>query len=117
MEQDKPNGSVLLSSRNGKPQSNRLPVPNWQSNFPLGRLFITPSAKRALTPTDVAVAISRHAKGDWGDVSEEDRQENELSLKEGFRLLSVYHGADGTKFWVMTEADRSSTTVLLPGDY
>jgi hypothetical protein len=50
-------------------------------------------------------------------VSDEDRQENELSLKEGFRLLSVYHTAAGVKFWIITEADRSTTTVLLPEDY
>ena len=59
----------------------------------------------------------RHQAGDWGDVSEHDRQENELSLKQGFRLLSVYRAASGVKFWIITEADRSATTVLLPQDY
>jgi hypothetical protein len=70
-----------------------------------------------LTSDDVRDALSRHLSGDWGDVCNEDRQENELSLREGFRLLSVYHASDGKKFWVITEADRSSTTVLLPEDY
>jgi hypothetical protein len=61
--------------------------------------------------------LQRHQAGDWGDVDEHDRQENELSLKNGFRLLSVYHAANGVKFWIITEADRSATTVLLPEDY
>ncbi len=62
-------------------------------------------------------ATIRHAAGDWGDVDEHDRRENEQSLDHGFRLFSVYHAADGTKFWIITEADRSATTVLLPEDY
>lgn len=63
------------------------------------------------------MGIQRHQAGDWGEVSEEDRRENELSLKEGFRLWSVYHSRTGLKFWVITEANRSSTSVLLPEDY
>ena len=85
--------------------------------FELGRLFITPTAQVAVDQTDVFEAIQRHALGDWGDLCEEDRQENEFSLKQGFRLLSAYSGRNGTKFWIITEADRSSTTVLLPEDY
>jgi hypothetical protein len=65
----------------------------------------------------MAVALARHSSGDWGDVCEEDRKENDLSLKEGFRLLSVYTTSTGTKLWIITEADRSVTTVLLPEDY
>jgi hypothetical protein len=61
--------------------------------------------------------LERHQAGDWGDVDEHDRQENELSLKSDFRLLSVYHAANGIKFWIITEADRSATTVLLPEDF
>ena len=60
--------------------------------------------------------LKRHARGDWGDLCPEDRKENELSLKEGFRLLSVY-GTGERRFWIITEADRSVTTVLLPEDY
>lgn len=56
-------------------------------------------------------------EGTGGDVSAEDRAENELSLREGFRLLSVYQTASGTRFWIITEADRSATTVLLPEEY
>ena len=85
--------------------------------FPLGRTVITSNALERLTTDDVQIALSRHAAADWGDVCPEDRQENELSLREGFRLFSVYHSAAGAKFWVITEADRSATTVLMPEDY
>ncbi len=61
--------------------------------------------------------IARHAAGDWGDLSDEDRAENELSLRQGFRLLSAYHSAAGVKFWIITEADGLATTVLLPEEY
>ena len=54
---------------------------------------------------------------DWGEVSEEDVQENEFSLKEGFRLLSAYRTGKGQKLWIITEADRSATTILLPSEY
>ena len=87
------------------------------TGFALGRTVITRAALAQLTPADVALALSRHARGDWGDVSEEDRRKNELSVREGFRILSVYNSANGRKFWVITEADRSATTILLPEDY
>jgi len=61
--------------------------------------------------------LVRHVRGDWGEVCEEDRQENELALQQGFRLLSVYTTQVGEKLWVITEADRRATTVLLPSDY
>jgi hypothetical protein len=70
-----------------------------------------------LHPADIQSALSRHANGDWGDVDETDRKENELSLEKGFRLLSVYKDRNDAKFWIITEADRSATTVLLPEDY
>lgn len=85
--------------------------------FPLGRCFITRNALEQLKNEDVLLAIRRHHAGDWGDVDEADREENELSLVQGLRLFSVYHTANGTKFWIITEADRSVTTVLLPEDY
>jgi len=88
-----------------------------EPKFRLGRLVITKAAEAKLTPMDVSVALLRHVRGDWGDVSESDREENELSLTHGSRLLSVYHGKNGTKFWIITEADRRVTTVLLPEDY
>lgn len=87
------------------------------AKFPLGRLVATPNALEHIPNPDIMAALQRHLTGDWGDVGEHDREENELSLKEGFRLLSVYRSARGVKFWIITEADRSGTTVLLPEDY
>jgi hypothetical protein len=89
------------------------------SAFPLGRIVATPGALAALeaagqTPHEF---LARHGRKDWGDLSEEDAQENELSLRESFRLLSAYHTKLGEKLWLITEADRSGTTILLPQEY
>jgi len=62
-------------------------------------------------------SLNRHAKGDWGDIDEADKQENELSLKQGFRILSAYESGGLPKIWIITEADRSSTTILFPEEY
>jgi hypothetical protein len=83
----------------------------------LGRLIITANAESTLPPVAVILAIDRHAHCDWGDVSAEDREANENALRDGGRLLSVYHTKAGTRFWIITEADRSATTVLLTEDY
>ncbi len=88
-----------------------------QKSFPLGHVVATPNALETLDPEDIARALNRHALGDWGDCGPEDWAENELSLREGFRLFSVYHDRHEVKFWVITEADRSATTVLMPEDY
>jgi len=88
-----------------------------RKSFPLGQIVITPAARDQLNPEDVGLALNRHARGDWGDCAKSDANENELSLREGFRLLSVYHDRNGSKFWIITEADRSSTAILLPEDY
>jgi hypothetical protein len=88
-----------------------------RARFRLGHIVSTPNALAQLTQEDILRGIQRHQAGDWGDVCEEDRKENELSLEKGFRLLSVYQAANGTKFWIITEADRSVTTILLPQDY
>ena len=93
---------------------NQNPTPQ---SFPLGQTVITANALEILHPEDVSAAIHRHARRDWGNLCPEDVAENELSLKEGFRLLSAYCDRNGTKFWIITEADRSVTTVLLPEDY
>jgi hypothetical protein len=87
--------------------------------FNLGKLVATPGALEALveaaqSPMDF---LNRHVRGDWGDVCGEDHQANEDALRYGARLLSVYRTAKGTKIWVITEADRSSTCVLLPEEY
>lgn len=93
------------------------PKTNTTARFSPGRVLATPGALRELHPEDRLQALLRHLCGDWGDCGREDWQENELSLEQGFRLLSVYHDRSGTKFWIMTEADRSATTVLLPEEY
>jgi len=85
--------------------------------FPLGHIVATPNALSRLSHDDILSGLRRHQAGDWGDLDEHDRAENERSLKEGFRLLSAYHTAAATEFWIITEADRSTTTVLLPEDY
>ncbi len=87
------------------------------SKFPLGRMLSTPGAWAELDSEDVLKALRRHAAGDWGDVCEEDRAENEFALDKYLRLFSVYRDRNGTKFWIITEADRSVTTVLLPAEY
>lgn len=88
-----------------------------QPKFQLGRTLITPGAQEELHPEDVLTAIRRHVRGDWGDCGKEDWSENEYSLEKSLRLFSVYHDRSGVKFWVITEADRSATTVLLPSEY
>ena len=90
---------------------------NEKQTFNLGRMLITPNAMRNLDSGDVLTCLTRHARRDWGEVSEADAAENDLSLREGFRLLSAYRDRHGIKFWIITEADRSATTVLLPEDY
>jgi hypothetical protein len=87
--------------------------------FPLGQLVATPGALDALTKIGSSPQefLDRHVRGDWGELSDEDRQENEFSVTEGLRILSAYHLSDGTKIWVITEADRSSTCILLPEEY
>ena len=83
----------------------------------MGQTVITANAQAQLPAHEVLASLQRHHRRDWGDVGREDWQENELSLAKGFRLFSVYHTADGVKFWIITEADRSVTTILMPEDY
>jgi hypothetical protein len=84
------------------------------AKFRLGKIVSTPNALNQLMQDDILLAIQRHQAGDWGDG---DNGANERALSEGLRLWSVYRAANGTKFWLITEADRSATTVLLPEDY
>lgn len=87
--------------------------------FRLGQLVGTPAALQALQDAekDPLELLIRHVTGDWGDMDEEDKKENDLSVREGFRILSAYRLATGVKIWVITEADRSATTFLLPEEY
>jgi hypothetical protein len=88
-----------------------------QSKFTLGGIVITPAADLKLPPLDISRALMRHCLCDWGDVSDDEKAANGRALQDGLRLLSVYHDRNGVVFWVITEADRSTTTVLLPDDY
>lgn len=87
--------------------------------FPLGRVVATPGVLEVLATAgvDPAMLLDRHVVGDWGELCDEDRRENEFSLNRGFRLLSSYPLPDGQKVWIITEADRSATTLLLPSEY
>ncbi len=87
--------------------------------FDLGQTVMTIGAKEALEDSNELPIkfLSKHQSGDWGIVGKEDKQENEFSLKNGFRLLSAYRTANGEKLWIITEADRSITTILLPSEY
>jgi hypothetical protein len=92
--------------------------------FKLGQVLATPGALEALAKTGQSVweFVSRHAAGDWGVVGAEDAEANNDSLKDGSRLLSAYHLTDGTKVWLITEAqdddgNRAATTLLLPDEY
>jgi len=85
--------------------------------FPLGQLVATPNALRLVSQADIQTALTRHVRGDWGDLDAHDTRANNQALEHGGRLLSAYNAANGTCFWIITEADRSATTVLLPGDY
>ena len=86
--------------------------------FPLGMILATPGALEALRETgeDPITYLSRHAAGDWGELDPHDRRENELALEHGRRLLSSYP-VGGGRVWIITEADRSYTTLLLPEEY
>jgi len=87
--------------------------------FQLGQVVATPGALGALEKTGQTPEefLKRHISGDWGDVGEEDSALNDQSLIDGSRLLSSYQTSDGTKLWVITEADRSSTCLMLPSEY
>ena len=87
--------------------------------FQQGQIVGTPGALQAFiaaekSPTEL---LARHQTGDWGDLCDEDKQENELSVENGFRIFSAYELKTGVKVWVITEWDRSVTTILLPEEY
>jgi len=88
-----------------------------QQKFLLGKIVATPAALQSLSVEDICRAIDSHVCGQWGLVSDADRAENEFALQHGLRLISVFESKGGIRFWVLTEADRSVTTLLLPDDY
>lgn len=103
----------MIHSINDEPAASHPP----KAKFPLGRLVATPGALASMSSEEMESAIHRHVSGDWGELDEHDREANEEGLRDGFRLLSAYRTGAGEKFWIITEADRSVTTVLLPHEY
>ena len=93
--------------------SNALPI----ARFRLGRIVSTPNALSQLTQEEILMGIRRHQSGDWGDLDTDDKAANDRALVERTRIISAYRSALGVKFWLITEADRSATTVLMPEDY
>ena len=85
--------------------------------FSPGQVVITANARDRLHPADVPHCLARHLSGDWGELCEEDRAENQRSLQQGGRLFSVYHDRNQVKLYIITEPDSSTTTILLPEDY
>ena len=105
---------ILANADPAMPHSQQHPS---CSSLSLGRLVATPNALAQVSFEEIVTALSRHAARDWGDVCPEDWRANEKASKHGFRILSTYHASAGMKFWIITEADRTLTTVLMPEDY
>jgi hypothetical protein len=89
------------------------------ARFSLGRVVATPGALKALEEANQNPLefLERHQAGDWGELCDEDKDENEFSVRNGFRILSAYRTRSNVKIWIITEADRSVTTLLLPHEY
>lgn len=89
------------------------------ARFKLGRILATPGALEVIADAHVSIVdlLIRHLRGDWGDLSDSDRQQNELAITAGQRILSNYVLPSGRSVWIITEADRFATTFLLPGEY
>ena len=92
---------------------------NRQQSFSLGQIVATPGALEGLQSAGVSPReyLSRHQAKDWGDLSPLDVAENERSVRAGCRVLSAYRLLTGVRIWIITEADRSVTTILLPSEY
>jgi hypothetical protein len=85
--------------------------------FPLGQVVVTPAALELLSQEELSRALNRHRQGDWGECDRADAAANDQALVDGTRLLSVYRTPSGRTFWILTAADRSVTTLLLPEEY
>jgi hypothetical protein len=87
--------------------------------FQLGQMVATPGALEALARNEQYAKpfLYRHSQGDWGDIDDHDKTENDWSLENDARILSAYHLKDNTKIWIISENDRSATTILLPNEY
>jgi hypothetical protein len=102
-----------------KKEISDMPGTTKEPLFDLGQLVATPGVLAALEKTgqNAMEFLSRHVRGDWGDLPDEDRTENQFSLENGFRLFSSYRTTAGDQLWVITEANRFHTTLLLPDEY
>jgi len=89
------------------------------ARFPLGQVVSTPGALEAMANAgqEGSQLLARHSSGDWGELCDSDKQANDRAIEAGERILSAYSLRTGTKLWVITEADRSSTCILLPDEY
>ena len=87
------------------------------AKFPTGRLVAPPGLLARVPANEVLLALARHVRGDWGDLDLHDREANDEALRTGERLLSAFVATNGVRFWIITEADRSSTCTLLPEEY
>jgi hypothetical protein len=90
-----------------------------RKKFELGHVLVTPRASRALHESGESPDefLARHESGDWGEVGSADGKENDLSLCKGYRIFSIYPLSSGETIWIITQPDRSATTILLPEEY
>jgi hypothetical protein len=113
-------GTILFFSPSNQGSSMNQPsarIDEPKAKFPFGQVVATPHALTQIPNDEILKALSRHVQGDWGTLDAEDKNANERALKHGGRLLSAYESSRSIKFWIITEADRSVTTILLPEDY
>ena len=110
---------ILSSGRRYKPMQFKNMETERKQTIPLGQVYVTPGIQRAIDECgdNLWDFIHRHQSGDWGDVDVDDKQANDKALTNDGRLLSAYHTSTGIKLWIITEWDRSVTTVLLPEEY
>ena len=113
----KPENSRQQNQPPSVPETGQPTLPRISVSFPLGQIVITPGALRVIPDFEIRAALVRHTRGDWGVVGDADWKENDLSVQQGFRILSAYETQARRKFWIITEADRSSTCILLPDEY
>lgn len=87
------------------------------SKVELGQVVMTNGVDAEIPEKEYMKGLQRHSNADWGNVCKQDKKANDKALKEGFRVISSYDTDDGTTYWIITEADRSVTTILLPSEY
>lgn len=108
----------MVAAENKEMETNMITIiPTSKSKFPLGHVVATPTALKLLTSREISEGLKRHANCDWGDaISDESAECNAEALGNGDRVMSAF-GQGRKRFWIITEADRSVTTILIPEDY